>query len=81
VPDLLPEGVDGPDGFCAQMGFELCRGHFDRIKVGARSGLVEKDQLMRLKPHLRLACGGPFPARCFDAGTVLLARQQVFLKR
>jgi hypothetical protein len=31
VPDFLSEGVDGPDGFCAQMGFELCKGHFDRI--------------------------------------------------
>ena len=35
VADLLPEGIDGSDGFCAQMGFKLCEGHFDRIKVGA----------------------------------------------
>src|ERR1700694_2835369 len=38
-------------------------------------GLVEKDQPMRLKPHSRLACGGPFLARRFDVGTILLARQ------
>src|ERR1700704_1098239 len=44
-------------------------GHF-----GCRSGLVEKDQPMRLKPHARLACGGPFLARRFDVGAVLLAR-------
>lgn len=48
-------------------------GHF-----GCRSGLVEKDQPMRLKPHSRLACGGPFLARRFDVGTILLARQQSF---
>jgi hypothetical protein len=52
-------------------------GHF-----GCRSGLVEKDQPIRLKPHSRLACGGPFLARRFDVGTILLARQQsFFLKR
>ena len=34
APDLLPEGVDGPDGGCPQMGFKLCEGHFDRVKVG-----------------------------------------------
>ena len=33
VPDLLPEGIDGPDGSCAEMGFKLCEGHFDRIEV------------------------------------------------
>jgi hypothetical protein len=36
---------------------------------------------MRLKPHARLACGGPFLARRFDVETILLARQQSFLKR
>ena len=46
--------------------------------LGCRSGLVEKDQPMRLKPHSRLACGGPFLARRFDVGTILLARQQSF---
>lgn len=35
VPDLLPEGIDGPDGFGAEMGFKLCEGHLDRIKVRA----------------------------------------------
>ena len=48
-------------------------GHF-----GSRSSLVEKDQPMRLKPHSRRACGGPFVARRFDVGTILLARQQGF---
>jgi len=48
-------------------------GHF-----GCHSGLVEKDQPMRLKPHSRLACGGPFLARRFDVGTILLACQQSF---
>jgi hypothetical protein len=33
APDFLPEGIDGPDGFCTQMGFEVCEGHLDRIKV------------------------------------------------
>src|ERR1700732_754012 len=50
--------------------------------LGCRSGLVEKDQPMRLKPHSRLACGGPFLACRFDVGAILLARQQsFFLKR
>ena len=34
APDLLPEGVDGSDGSCAEMGFELCKGHLDRVEVG-----------------------------------------------
>jgi hypothetical protein len=46
VPDLLPESVDGPDGFCAQMGFELCEGHFDRITVRA-IGRQEQDPCTR----------------------------------
>ena len=46
--------------------------------LGGRSGLVEKDQPMRLKPHARLACGCPFLARGFDVGAILLARQQGF---
>jgi hypothetical protein len=50
-------------------------GHF-----GCRSGLVAKDQPMRLKPHARPACGGPFLARRFDVGTILLARQQGFFE-
>ena len=46
--------------------------------LGSGSGLVEKDQPMRLKPHARLACGGPFRARRFDVGAILLACQQGF---
>ena len=42
VPDLLPEGIDGPDGSCAEMGFKLCEGHFDRIEVRA-IGWQEQD--------------------------------------
>ena len=42
VPDFLPEGIDGPDGFCAEMGFKLCEGHFDRIKLRA-IGRQEQD--------------------------------------
>src|ERR1700716_2173044 len=30
LADCLPEGVDGPDGPGAQMGFEYCEGHLDR---------------------------------------------------
>lgn len=181
VPDLVPEGIDGSDRFGTQMGFELCEGHLDRIKVrtigwqeqdpralgrdgllggltlvgrqiihdddiafveswcelfldigledrpvhrgiddegggelaaaqagdeglghpmperrlaaetlapqaaaaqtdhlGCRSGLVEKDEAVRLKPHARLAFGDPFLARRFDIGAILLACQQGF---
>jgi hypothetical protein len=35
VPDLVPEGIDGPEGFCAEMGYKPCEGHFDRIEVRA----------------------------------------------
>ena len=42
VPDLLPEGIDGPDGFCVEMGFKLCEGHFDWIEVRA-IGWQEQD--------------------------------------
>src|SRR5215471_628488 len=48
-------------------------GHF-----GCGSGLVEKDEPMRLKPHARLARGDPFFARRFDIGAILLACQQRF---
>jgi hypothetical protein len=52
-------------------------GHF-----GCGSGLVDKDEPVRLKPHVRLARGGPFFARRFDGGAILLACQQsFFLKR
>jgi len=42
--------------------------------------MVADDQntLVRRKPHARLACSGPFLARRFDAGAILLARQQGF---
>ena len=46
--------------------------------LGCRSGLIEKDEPMRLKPHVRLACGGPFLARRFDVGAILLGCQQGF---
>ena len=42
VPDLMPEGIDGPDGSCAEMGFKLCEGHFDWIEVRA-IGWQEQD--------------------------------------
>ena len=49
LADCLPEGVDGPDGFGAQMGFEFCEGHLDRIEVGA-VGRQEED-LCALGPY------------------------------
>ena len=42
------------------------------------SGLVEEDQPMRLKPHLRLANADPFLARLFDVGPIVLAGSQSF---
>jgi hypothetical protein len=48
-------------------------GHF-----GGGSGLVQKDQPMRLKPHSRLALGDPLLARRFDIWTILLGCQQRF---
>jgi len=35
VPDFLPEGIDGPGGLGAEMGFELSEGHLDGTKVRA----------------------------------------------
>jgi hypothetical protein len=49
--------------------------------LGGGSGLVEKDQPMRLKPHARLALGGPFLARGFDIGAILLACRKGFFWR
>ena len=46
--------------------------------LGCRSGLVEEDQSMRLKPHLRLANADPFLARLSDVGPILLACPQSF---
>lgn len=34
-PDGFPEFVDGPDGFGAQVGFELCESHLNGIEVWA----------------------------------------------
>jgi hypothetical protein len=36
--------------------------------LGGGSGLVQEDQSVRLKAHLRLADAGPFFARLFDVG-------------
>ena len=46
--------------------------------LGGGSGLVEEDQSVRLKPHLRLANAGPFLARLLDVGAILLAGPQSF---
>jgi hypothetical protein len=49
--------------------------------LGCGSGLVDEDEPMRFKPHVRLTWGGPFRARRFDVGAVLRARRKGFLKR
>jgi hypothetical protein len=46
--------------------------------LGGGSGLVEEDQSVRLKPHVRLANPGPFVARLFDVGAIVLACPQFF---
>ena len=46
--------------------------------LGGRSGLVQKDQPVRLKPHDRLARQGPFLARLLDVGPIMLAGPQSF---
>ena len=46
--------------------------------LGGRSGLVQKDQPVRLKPHGRLARQGPFLARLLDVGPIMLAGPQSF---
>jgi hypothetical protein len=48
--------------------------------LGGGSGLVQEDQSVRLKPHLRLANAGPFFARLFDVGTIVLAGAQNFFE-
>jgi hypothetical protein len=48
--------------------------------LGGGSGLVEEDQPMRLKPHLRLANADPFLARLFDVGPIVLAGPQSFFE-
>jgi hypothetical protein len=44
--------------------------------LGCGSGLVEKDEPVRLKSHVWLACGCPFFARRFDVWTILLGCQR-----
>ena len=44
------------------------------------SGLVEQDQPMRLKTHLRLANADPFLARLFDVGPIVLAGLKAFME-
>ena len=46
--------------------------------LGGGSGLVQEDEPVRLKPHLRLANAGPFLARLLDVGAILLAGPQSF---
>ena len=50
--------------------------------LGGRSGLVQKDQPVRLKPHDRLARQGPFLGRLLYVGPIMLAgTRSSFLKR
>jgi hypothetical protein len=58
VPDLLPEGIDGPDGFCAEMGFKLCEGHFDWIEVRASTVGQDWEGLPRTATLVPLAFRG-----------------------
>jgi hypothetical protein len=46
--------------------------------LGRRSGLVQKDQPVWLKPHDRLARRGPFLARLLYVGPIMLAGPQSF---
>src|SRR5271154_1433061 len=46
--------------------------------LGGRSGLVQKDQPVRLKPRDRLARQGPFLARLLYVGPIMLAGPQSF---
>ena len=46
--------------------------------LGGGSRLVQEDQPVGLKPHLRLANAGPFFARLLDVGTIVLAGAQNF---
>ena len=48
--------------------------------LGGRSGLVQKDQPVRLKPHDRLARQGPFLARLLYVGPIMLAGPQSFME-
>jgi len=46
--------------------------------LGRRSGLVQEDHPVWLKPHDRMARRGPFLARLLDVGAILFARPQSF---
>jgi hypothetical protein len=46
--------------------------------LGRRSGLVQENQPVRLKPHDRLARRGPFLARLLYVGPIMLAGPQSF---
>src|SRR5271166_6164971 len=48
--------------------------------LGRRSGLVQEDHPMWLKPHDRLARRGPFLARLLDVGPIMLAGPQSFFE-
>ncbi len=51
-----------------------------RVILVVVPGLVHEDQSVRLKPHVRSANAGPFFARLFDLGTVVLAGAQSFFE-
>ena len=46
--------------------------------LGGGAGLIQEDQAVRLKAHLRLPFGHPFVARLSDVGTILFAGLQSF---
>ena len=46
--------------------------------LGGRSGLVQEDEPVGLKPHDRLARRDPFLARLLDVGPIVLAGPQSF---
>src|SRR5271165_4483967 len=48
--------------------------------LGRRSGLVQEDHPVWLKPHDRLARRGPFLARLLYVGPIMLAGPQSFLE-
>ena len=48
--------------------------------LGRRSGLVQEDHPVWLKPHDRLARRGPFLARLLDVGPIMLAGPQSFME-
>ena len=46
--------------------------------LGVGAGLVQEDQSVRLKAHLRLPLGHPFVTGLSDVGTILFAGLQGF---